>query len=158
MNITITIYSENKPGVLYRIANLFLRRKVNIESLTVSEIKSEDRSRFTIVVKEDLSLVAKIAKQLERIIEVSSVEIHTDNELIFKDAALIKISKNPKVVKKLDSIISLLKASIAYQNDKYIIIEKLGTEEDIDLLVSTLEPFVKETVKSGRIALPKNGQ
>ncbi|PIQ91468.1 MAG: acetolactate synthase small subunit, partial [Parcubacteria group bacterium CG11_big_fil_rev_8_21_14_0_20_39_22] len=35
---TITIFTENTPGVLYRIADLFLRRKINIESLTVSEI------------------------------------------------------------------------------------------------------------------------
>ena len=76
MNTTtiITIYSENTPGVLYRVANLFLRRKINIESLHVSEIKNEGRSRFTIVVKQDLAVVKKIAKQLERIIEVSQVE------------------------------------------------------------------------------------
>ena len=47
---TITAFTENTPGVLYRIADLFLRRKINIESLTVSEVKNEDQSQFTIVV------------------------------------------------------------------------------------------------------------
>lgn len=74
-NITITIYSENTPGVLYRVANLFLRRKINIESLTVYELKEEKRSRFTISVFEDIEIMKKVAKQLERIIEVYSVKI-----------------------------------------------------------------------------------
>lgn len=74
-NITITIYSENIPGVLYRIANLFLRRKINIESLTVYELKEEKRSRFTISVFEDIAIMKKVGKQLERIIEVYSVKI-----------------------------------------------------------------------------------
>ena len=75
-NTTIIIYSENTPGVLYRVANLFLRRKINIESLNVAEIKNEHRSRFVITVKQDLAIIKKVAKQLERIIEVSQVEIH----------------------------------------------------------------------------------
>ena len=98
-NTTITIYSENTPGVLYRIANLFLRRKINIESLTVSEIKSEGRSRFTIVVKQPTSLVEKVAKQLERIIEVYKVEIHTDDQLIFRETVLIRVVNNAKYLK-----------------------------------------------------------
>lgn len=67
---TITAFTENTPGVLYRIADLFLRRKINIESLNVSEVKNEDQSRFTIVVLAEAELVEKIVKQLYRIIEV----------------------------------------------------------------------------------------
>ena len=61
---TITAFAENRPGVLYRIADLFLRRKINIESLTVSEIEHAGQSRFTIVVKEEPIVVEKILKQL----------------------------------------------------------------------------------------------
>lgn len=38
---TITIFSDNTPGVLYRISGLFLRQKLNIESLTVSEVEQK---------------------------------------------------------------------------------------------------------------------
>ncbi len=157
-NITITIYSENKPGVLYRIANLFLRRKINIESLTVSEIKNEDRSRFTIVIKQDILVIQKLAKQLERIIEVSRVEIHTDDQLIYKEAVLIKIkNKDIKKMEKVEEIINQFKAPIIFREGKILVIEKMGIEEDIDFLVSALEPFgVSEVVRSGRIALQKD--
>ena len=54
---TIIAFAKNKPGILYRVANLFLRRKINIESLTVSETEVKGISRFTIVVKGDTAYV-----------------------------------------------------------------------------------------------------
>lgn len=156
-NITITIYSENKPGVLFRTANLFLRRKVNIESLTVSEIKGENRSRFTIVVKQDLALVQKIARQLEKIIEVSDVTIHTDDQLIYKEAALIKLATTNFIkFEKAQEIIDQCKANIIYREEKAVVIQKIGSEQDLDFLIFTLQPLgIKEVVRSGRIALQK---
>lgn len=156
-NTTITIYSENKPGVLYRISNLFLRRKINIESLTVSEIKAQNLSRFTIVVKQDQELIKKIAKQLERIIEVTGVEIHTDSQLIYKEATLIKINAtDTKKFERAEEIINQCKASIIYREEKAVVVQKIGSEEDLDFLISALEPLgIKEIVRSGRIALKK---
>lgn len=156
-NQTITIYSENKPGVLYRIANLLLRRKINIESLTVSEIKNENRSRFTIVVKQDPATVSKVAKQLKKIIEVTQVDIHEDYQLIFKEAALIKLkAADSKLFTRLEDIINQFKASIIYREEKNIVVQKIGSEQDLDFLISALEPFgIKEIVRSGRIALEK---
>ena len=64
MQYTLIIFTENKPGVLYRIADLFLRRKINIDSLTVSETERTGISRFTITVDTDSTTVEKIVKQL----------------------------------------------------------------------------------------------
>lgn len=88
-NYTIIAITENKPGVLYRIADLFLRRKINIESLTVTEIETKGISRFTIVVKTDKSLVEKIVKQLYRIIEVIKVFESTNDELVSKEISYV---------------------------------------------------------------------
>ncbi|MBI2074895.1 MAG: acetolactate synthase small subunit [Candidatus Levybacteria bacterium] len=154
---TITIFSENKPGVLYRIANLFLRRKINIESLTVSEIKSKGLSRFTIVVKEDPKVVEKITRQLAKIIEVSDVYTHNDDSLIFKEIALIKVSvKDQDQLKKIESIAYQFQAPLIHREDSVVVIQKSGSEEDINFLRSVLEKFgIKELVRSGRIALEK---
>src|ERR1700722_15354620 len=91
---TIIIFTENKPGVLYRIADAFLKRKINIESLTVSEIEAQGMSRFTIQVKGSRFSIEKISKQLYKIIEVIKVIEKTDEELIFKEIALIKVTTN----------------------------------------------------------------
>lgn len=70
---TITIFAENKPGVLYRISDLFLRRKVNIESLAVSETEKHGISKFTIVVNASAKVVKRTIQQIYRIIEVTEV-------------------------------------------------------------------------------------
>lgn len=155
---TIIIFSENKPGILYRIADLFLRRKVNIESLTVSEIESEGISRFTVVVKTTKQEIEKITKQLYRIIEVVKVFENTDNDLIFKEIAFLKVStKNPQIRREVEDLAYLFRAKITFVGSDFLVVEKTGTEEQIDSLHLLLKPFgIKEFVRSGRIAVLKD--
>src|ERR1700691_5961590 len=157
---TIIVYTENKPGVLYRIADSFLERKINIESLTVSEIEAQGMSRFTITVKGTKLAIEKISKQLYKIIEVVKVLEKRDEELIFKEIALIKVTtKDPQKRRSVEDIARLAKAEVIAIDKDFLVIEKSGTEEEIDSLYLLLKPFgIKEYVKSGRIAVLKGGE
>ncbi|HSA84190.1 MAG TPA: acetolactate synthase small subunit [Patescibacteria group bacterium] len=154
---TIIIYTENKPGILYRIADVFLKRKINIESLTVSEIETSGLSRFTVVVKGNKFAIEKIVKQLYKIVEVTKVIENTDDAIIFRDTALIKIGmKHVEQRREIENFVSLFSAKIVFINEDAMIIEKTGTEEEITSLYTRLKPFgIKEYVRSGRIALIK---
>ena len=44
---------EDKPGVLFRVTNLFRARNFNIESITVGSTEQADLSRMTITTKSD---------------------------------------------------------------------------------------------------------
>ena len=57
---TITVYTENQVGLLNRIAIIFSRRKINIESLNVSPSEAEGIHRFTIVISETEDVVRKL--------------------------------------------------------------------------------------------------
>ena len=155
---TIIIFTENKPGILYRIADTFLKRKINIESLTVSEIEASGMSRFTIVVKEDKHAVEKVAKQLYKIVEVTKVIEKTDETLTFKEISLIKVAtKNPAQRREVEDLAYLFGAQIDYVSSDSLTIQKSGSEEEINSLYSLLKPFgIKEYVRSGRIALTKD--
>jgi aminotransferase len=157
---TIIIFAENKPGVLYRIADLFLRRKVNIESLTVSETQKIGISRFTIVVKVSPHTIEKLVKQLYRIIEIVKVFENKDSDLIFKEIAMIKVAtKNPDQRREIEDLVYLFRAKIIYVGNDSVTIEKTGREEEIDSLVSLLRPFtIYEFIRSGRIAVMKDAQ
>lgn len=159
-NYTITAFTENKPGVLYRIADLFLRRKVNIESLTVSEIETKGISRFTIVVHTEQDMVEKIVKQLYRIIEVIKVFESRDQQLVFKELAFIKVSsKSPERRKEVEDLAYLFRANISHVSTTSIVIEKVGTEEEIDSLFTLIRPYgIKEFVRTGRIAVLKDDE
>ena len=154
---TITVFSQNTPGVLYRIADLFLRRKINIESLTVSDIESQGQSRFTITVRADGDLVEKVVKQLYRIIEVSKVVDSLDHELIFKELSFIKVhTKDAAARHELERLAQMSGAKITYVTGRFLVIEKAGTEEEINNIYQLLKPYgIKEFVRSGRIAVFK---
>ncbi|KKQ37343.1 MAG: Acetolactate synthase, small subunit [Candidatus Roizmanbacteria bacterium GW2011_GWA2_37_7] len=153
---TITAFTENKPGVLYRIADLFLRRKINIESLTVSEVKNEDQSRFTIVVYAEASLIEKIVKQLYRIIEVVKVIDSVDTDLVAREIALLKVSANKLELRKEIEHLAKMSSCVRIIEVKktYLVLEKTGTEKEINDFYELMKPFgIKEFVQSGRIAV-----
>lgn len=81
-SFTLIIFTENKPGVLYRIADNFLRRKVNIESLTVTETEKKGISRFTIVITATEETISKIVKQCNKIIEVTKIEYVSSGKIV----------------------------------------------------------------------------
>ncbi len=157
---TIIIFAENKPGVLYRIADLFLRRKVNIESLTVSETQTHGISRFTIVVSVSDQTIEKLVKQLYRIIEIVKVFETVDSDLIFKEIAMIKVAiTNPDQRREVEDLAYLFRAKVIYVDSDSMTIEKTGSEDAIDSLVSLLKPFtIVEFIRSGRIAVLKTGE
>ena len=157
MPITFIIFSKNKPGVLYKIADLFLRRKINIESLTVAETQIPGISRFTITTEIDWETAEKVEKQIYRVIDVIKVSKAKDDNLIFKELALIKVfAKNPQKRREIEDISHLFEAKIDYVGEDSLVIEKTGSEKEIQSLISLLKPFgIKDFVRSGRIALLK---
>ncbi len=155
---TLCIFSENSPGVLQRITVLFTRRKLNIESLTVSETERPGVSRFTIVVAAERELVEKVAKQIHRIIEVFDVYVCENDELIFKEVAFFKVrTKNNGDQKKIEELASEYLARVCFKKDPFVVLEMTGSEDEVRALYLKLEPFgMAEFVRSGRIALLKD--
>jgi len=154
---TISAFTEDTPGVLHRLTVLFTRRKVNIESLTVSHTERPGISRFTIVVHSDLDMVLKIAKQINRVIEVFDVFVAENRDLVSKEIAFLKISADSATKRmQVEELANRYGASVAYAHSDYLIIEKTGTEDEINSLYLLLEPFgMKEFLRSGRIATLK---
>jgi len=60
----IGVLSEDKPGVLSRIATLIARRGYNVESLSVGRSHLDGFSRFTLVVDGTKGLWIKLSSSL----------------------------------------------------------------------------------------------
>ena len=74
MKKTFVMKVENKPGVLYRLVNIFYKRKINIQTVHSYEINNKSISKVSITVETSDEMVEKIAKQIYKIIEVISVK------------------------------------------------------------------------------------
>ncbi len=155
-NFTLSIYSDNSPGLLHRITVLFTRRKLNIESLTVSETETSGISRFTIVVNSDFDTATKVAKQIRRIIEVHEVFVSRDEELVVREVAIFKVNRDQS--EDLNSVACSYAMRTLHEHSDSIVLEMTGSEEDINQALKALSPFgVKEFVRSGRIGVRRDG-
>ena len=160
MNIekyTISIYSENNLGLLNRIATIFLKRHINIESLTVSDSEIEHVVRFIIVVEITEERVKKILGQIEKQVEVIKAYYHTNEECIFLQSALFKIKSNLLFEERqIQNIIKNSNAQIVTVSPEFFVIEKSGRREEIDALHAELSSYgIMQFVRSGRISVTK---
>jgi acetolactate synthase I/III small subunit len=154
---TISVYSENNLGLLTRISTIFLKRHINIESLTVSNTEIEQVSRFIIVVNVTKEQVNKVIGQIEKQIEVIKVFFHTNEETIYLQSALFKIKSSLLFdERQIQNIIKNSNAQIVTVSPEFFVIEKSGRKEEIDALYDELAVFgIMQFVRSGRISVTK---
>lgn len=158
---TICVFTENSIGLLNKITIIFTRRRINIESLTVSETERKGISRFTIVIKhEKREEVEKLVRQVRKIIEVLAVFGYLNEDIVYNEIALFKISTplNGKSV-DVETINKVYKAWVVYWGLDYVVIEKTGTETEIFDFFRYIKPHgIIEFVRSGRVAVGKTPQ
>lgn len=154
---TISIYSENNLGLLLRISTIFLKRHINVESLTVSGSEIENVSRFIIVVEITEEQVKKVIGQIEKQVEVIKAYYHTNEECIFLQSALFKIKSNLLFEERqIQNIIKNSNAQIVTVSPEFFVIEKSGRREEIDALYDELLSYgIMQFVRSGRISVTK---
>ena len=140
-----------------RIATIFLKRHINIESLTVSDSEIEHVVRFIIVVELTEDRVKKIIGQIEKQVEVIKAYYHTNEECIFLQSALFKIKSNLLFEERqIQNIIKNSNAQIVTVSPEFFVIEKSGRREEIDALHAELSSFgIMQFVRSGRISVTK---
>ena len=153
---TISIYTENNIGILNRLSAIFLKRHINIESMTVSKSEIENVHRFTFVVKMTESNIRKIIGQLQKQIEVIRAFYHTEDEIIYHETALFKISAEHLYDEKIQDKLKFRRAHIIAITENYFVIEASGLKKDIDRMYKKLKPYgLLQFVRSGRIAISK---
>ena len=154
---TVSVYTENNIGLLNRISAIFLKRHINIESLTTSPSEIDNIFRFVIVVKSTEFSIKRIIKQIEKQIEVIASFYHTDDQTIFLETALYKVkSKSLFDEKHIQKIIKNSQANIVTVSPSYFVIEKTGWRDDTEKLYKELEPYgLLQFVRSGRISVSK---
>jgi acetolactate synthase-1/3 small subunit len=157
---TISVYTENQVGLLNRIAIIFSRRKINIESLNVSPSEIQHIHRFNIVVNETPDTVRKVARQIEKQIEVLKVYFNTNDDIIWQEMALYKVPTD--VIAEKVYVERLLRENgaraVVIRKD-YTVFETTGHREETDKLIEVLQPYgLIEFVRSARVAIIKNSQ
>jgi acetolactate synthase-1/3 small subunit len=156
MKHTLVALVEDRPGVLNRVANLFRRRGFNIDSITVGHSEKPDISRMTIVVDGSGASVEQVRKQLDKLIETLKVQDITNEGIVAREMALIKVKATSATRSEIMQIVDIFRANIVDVSMESLIIEVTGDEEKLDSLLNLLRTFeIKEVVRTGRIAMTR---
>lgn len=155
---TITVYTENHIGLLTRIATIFSRRKINIDSMNTSPSEVVGIHRFTIVIDETEEVVRKLARQLEKQVEVLKVYYNTNEEIVWQEMALYKVPTDEITEKvKVERLLRKYGARAVVIRKDYTVFETTGQREETDKLVEVLEPYgLIEFVRTARVAIIKS--
>lgn len=155
---TITVYTENQIGLLNRIAIIFSRRKINIESMNTSPSEIEGIHRFTIVINETEDVVRKLVRQIEKNVEVLKAYFNTGDEIVWQEMALYKVPTDEIAEKvKVERLLREFGARAVVIRKDYTVFETTGHREETDKLIEVLEPYgLIEFVRSARVAIIKN--
>lgn len=157
MRHTISVLVENKFGVLARISGLFSARGYNIDSLTVGETEDPTVSRMTIVVKGDDKTLDQVKKQLNKLIDVISVNDLRKKDYIDRELVLFKVVYTEKDKAKIAQIIDKAGAVILHRGAKTFLAQMASQQDKITALLEQLSAYtIKELTRTGKIAITKD--
>ena len=149
----ISLYVENRVGVLARIAGLFSGKSYNLKSLTVGTTEDETVSRMTIAVTSDDATFEQIKKQLNRSVEVIKVMDYTAVPIRMKDVLFIKV-KGCSLQEKNEifQMADVFRFRVVDYGKDNVLIESLHTEGKNDNIIN----FFNDKF-SGRIEVVRGG-
>ena len=153
---TIVALVQDRPGVLNRIASKWRQRGFNIESLTVGHSEIPGLSRMTFTVDGTTTDVDQVTKQMYKVIEVVKVSDLTEQDMVYRELALIKVSSTTPQRGTVIEIAEIFRAKIVDVAAESLIVEVTGTEAKIDAILEMLRPYgIKELVRTGRVAMTR---
>ncbi len=157
MRHIIGILLLNESGALSRVAGLFSSRGYNIESLSVSATQDTTVSRVTLVTKGSEAVIQQIVAQLNKLIDVVSVDDMTTDDHLERELVLIKIrlpkGQQPALAKR----VTAAGGRILHDEAEHSIVELTANEAQITRFVEELSHLgeMLEVVRSGALAIAR---
>lgn len=151
---TLSVFVEDRPGVLARVSSLLARRGFNIRSLAVGPSHDEGMSKMTIVV--EAPELEQVKKQLHKLINVVKItELEPDRSLE-REIMLVRVSAPPGKRSDVLEIANIFKAIPVDVGHNTMCFQVAGDPGKINDFLELLRPFgVTDLAKSGRIALAR---
>ena len=153
---TISLYVANKPGVLARIAQMFARRGFNIDSLVVSSAVDGHYSRMTISAKGQAENLEQIIKQADKLIDVIHCIDHSDEDVVSKELALVKVGVSSEERPELLQLVEHFGCKVVDFTETSLILMVTGDSAKLDALARMLGKFrVIELIRTGKVIMAR---
>ena len=154
---TIAFLVENKPGVLFNVANMFRRRDFNIESISVGALEEPDLARMTVTVDADARILNQIVEQLGKMVDVVNVKRLDPMRTMMREMLLIKVdTTDPMARDEALKHVNTYHGLILNIEPESLIAEITGAPETIDEFIGLMRSIgILELSRTGVTALEK---
>lgn len=154
-----SVLTENRSGVLCKVAGLFSRRNFNIDSLAVGETDDPEVSCMTIVSSGDSRTIEQIEKQLNKKLDIIKVKTFGETQSISRELMLIKVKYNKSNRRDIMENCEIMKAQIVDMSKTHMIIQVCDEPGRIQLFIKMLQGIsIVEVARTGTLALLKCGE
>ncbi|HZO23036.1 MAG TPA: acetolactate synthase small subunit [Steroidobacteraceae bacterium] len=160
MRHIIAILLQNEAGALTRVAGLFSSRGYNIESLSVAATDDPTVSRLTLVTKGSEGVIQQIANQLNKLVDVVSIEDMTQGEHLERELILLKLRVQPEQTDAVRGYIVRTGGRVLDPATDGFIAELTASEAEINDFVAHLgrQAALLEVVRSGALGIGRNAR
>jgi acetolactate synthase-1/3 small subunit len=125
----------------------------------VSPSSIEGIHKFTITTWSDRVTMEKVVKQIEKRIDVLKSFLYTDDEIVYQEIALYKVSTQKLLeLGCMEGLIRNCGIRVLELTETCVVFEKTGTYEETQKLFDELSQTigVLQFIRSGRVAITKS--
>lgn len=155
---TVVIYSVNQIGLLTQVANIFTRRSLDIQSLSANASAMEGIHTITIDTVATPKRIEETVRQLEKRVDVMKVFYYSENEVVYRELALYKVSTQSMIASgDVEDILQSFNARILEINSEFTVISKVGTTDETRRLYEELNRYgMLEFQRSGKAVISRD--
>ncbi|MEM3017796.1 MAG: acetolactate synthase small subunit [Candidatus Bathyarchaeia archaeon] len=151
----ISALVAHKPGVLYRVSNMFWRRGFNIESVAIGAAEQPEMARMTITINGEERDAVQLVGNLEKLIDVIKAARLDPEKAVIRELALIKLNaSDPKIRSDIFHYVDVFRGRIVDVSPETATVEIVGTKDKIDAFINLTRNFgLVEVARTGETAL-----
>jgi len=151
----LSIRVENKPGILFKVTNLFRARNFNIDSISVGVMENPEFSKMVITTVGTEKQIAQIVKQLDKMIDTIEVKRLDEKESVYKELVLFKVKlSDASDSAEINKLANTFGAKIHNEKENSLIVELTSTPDEIKSFEESIKPFgILDSARTGVTAL-----
>lgn len=155
MRHIIAILLQNEAGALSRVAGLFSTRGYNIESLSVAPTDDPTVSRITLVTVGSEGVIQQIINQLNKLIDVESVEDMTLGEHLERELVLLKLQVQDNQTASVRDYVARVGGRVLDDTSDEFVVELTASEAEINAFITELsrQTELLEIARSGALGM-----
>lgn len=153
----ISVLVENKPGVLFKVTNLFRAKNYNIDSISVGVTENPEFSRMTITTSAEERQLDQIIKQLDKMIDTVEVKLLDEKKSIYRELVLMKIKvTKPSDIMEITDLANAFKCNVHDVRKSSVIVEITATPDRINAFEDLVKSYgILEIARTGICALER---